>query len=198
MRPLAFALLLAASPAAALPIPTETGFLALGMEWLRPTMTRGWSYEEALALPGYRHATAAEACALLAEFGAAPCNRADLTYQQANGLFEILGFREQDDWPGRWIEAWVGPLVGNDADMLRVGDSVTGDGDRYRTAFVASARYDGFRDNPLNRPLPGHLLVSLSPIPEPGTAALVALGIAGIGAVRRSRALRPTVRSPED
>ena len=186
MRRLVFALLLAAAPAQAVPIQTPTGFLALGREWLRPSETRGLSYEEAAALPGYRHATPGELCALLAELGSS-CVSHDATPDEVAGLFDLLGWRTQEFWVGRWSEAWVGPLVGNVAEMLIVRDTVNDESEVTRGVGVIGQRYDLWRSEPTMRPLPGHMLVSLTAIPEAGTVALVAGGLALLGAARRRR-----------
>jgi hypothetical protein len=200
---IAAAVTLSAAPATATLISVDdprfgpgsvTDDTATGLRWLDLTLTDEWSWLEVEAelgeggsLEGYRHATFAEVMALFQTAGLPAPVVVDRVadpelWARALSLLDLIG--------RTWPEGLS--TYGTVAD-LDEGGFVVGAIEYFSLTFPDGSTYDRywigesfshFEFPPGGRSTEvGHFLVK--PIPEPGTLVLVAMGTAGLAALRR-------------
>lgn len=188
-----------AAPAGAtlIDLGTVTRDTATGLEWLDVPLTDGQSFAEVAAGPwyeaGWRHATMADLCGLatpLLGVGNADCT--GIPFVSTNNSLAVSILDRAD-----YLLMPAIRLLGATQDGGQYGAVTTGivafpnSNSGYRGAMLVSAPTgDAFVIWLGGSPYPsdgiGHFLVR-SAIPEPGTALLLVLGLAGLQRVARIR-----------
>lgn len=178
---------------------------ASGLDWLDLTLTTGLSVAEIEAnavgwLPaGWRRATTADVCGLLAAGGAAPTPCPGYGFVGTSGegqiLLDRLGVsivREQDYAGGTTTMSQIWAIYDDEGGeatqhgLLELSVSLHTAGWEQTWAGVYGDLVDGVEGS---LSYYGHLMVR--PIPEPSTGLLLALGLCGLRRAVRHRHARP-------
>jgi hypothetical protein len=184
-----------------------------GLEWLDLSQTRGLSFDAVCAqlgaggsYAGYRYATTLEAQTLLGEFGLPIVSyttyATDIWAPNLANFDALLGLNVGGLGPAYGFQAETGDLAGAGYHLLLYGsaasmntalnadsDDAIAAGDRLisRSAEVTVGYAASYSDRNLS-----HFLVRkaepVTSVPEPGTYALMLVGLMGVGLVSRRKA----------
>jgi hypothetical protein len=185
---------------------TRTSDTSTGLDWLDLTESGGYTYSDVaasgspFAQAGWRHATTSEVCSLFAAYAteADPCP-STLTFSTPTGsqdnFVDLLGVTGSAFVNGEYTRGLFDDSdSGSDPSVY--GFAFASKGNAYATVRIVADEYPSHWTQ-IGQPLPdsGHFLVrASSPIPEPGSAALLALGLGGLAG--RNRAAPGSRRRP--
>ena len=161
---------------------------ATNLQWLDLTATLGQSYNSVIGgfggfiAAGYRHATTAEVTQLFTNGGMTFQNGGNfpVDFAAAQFLVGLLG-----------VTNTTSPYISSEGIAADPGPALRSPYVRYQPAFSTGAAFLGNIPGPATQsPFVGNYLVRNSPtaMSEPGTLAILGLGLAGLGFARRRKA----------
>ena len=177
---------------------TRTSDTSTGLDWLDLTESGGYTYSDVAASEspftqaGWRHATTTEVCSLFAAYAteADPCP-STLTFSTPTGsqdnFVDLLGVTGSAFVSGEYTRGLFDDSdSGSDPSVY--GFAFASKGNAYARVRIVADEYPSHWTQ-IGQPLPdsGHFLVrASSPIPEPGSAALLVLGLGALAGRNRT------------